>query len=1145
MKQFYPTLLFTFWFFSITKNASAQANTALSNLTAPTAVNRNLLPASNGALDLGSEGFQWNFLYINAVRASGDITAGGNLFVAGATTLTGKLSTLGDATIGNNFTVTGDVRIMKNLKTSGDATFTGNLTTNGNAQMTQLKVAGTGAFYSVVTDGLQVLGGSPAAGYVLTSNAAGVATWQPAAAAGGAWSLIGNAGTVDGINFIGTTDSVPLTIRVNNEPSGRLDPGLANTFWGFHAGSHTTGGDNTGIGQVSLYENSSGAWNTSVGYWALNLNTTGGANTAIGHQALSGNRTGSDLTAIGSGADVSIDTLQNATAIGANALVKASNTIQLGNHAITTVYVGTGTTATLITGGLQVTGGTLAAGNVLTSDANGVASWQPASGGSSSGWGLTGNAGTVDGTNFIGTTDNVAFTIRVNNQPSGRIDSSTLNTFWGYQAGLANSASSSTGTRNNAIGFAALSNNTSGSFNTATGPGALLTNTSGNSNTANGFSALYLNSNGNNNTANGDAALISNTTGSNNTADGSNSMFYNQSGSSNSSFGAIALAHNITGNYLTAVGDSTDVSKDGLTNSTAIGYGAVIKTSNTIQLGNTAVDTVYAGVGTAATLVTGGLKVTGGTLAAGNVLTSDANGVASWQPASGGSSSGWGLTGNAGTVDGTNFIGTTDNVAFTIRVNNQPSGRIDPTKQNAFFGYQSGNAASSTGQDNSATGYQSLYTNTSGNQNTANGALALFSNSTGYENLANGFSALYDNQSGSQNTANGNHALYLNTSGSDNTATGSESLLNNNGNNNTGTGYLSLYYNGTGGNNTAGGYESLWMNISGSYNTASGYESLQTNISGSDLTAIGAGADVNIDGLTNSTAIGYKAIMTADNQVVVGNSSITSFQCAASLTSLSDGRYKKNIKQNVPGLEFINQLQPITYTLDVAGIEEKLNGGRRETNGPDGKAVPKLTLDQNAINESSKVIHTGFIAQDVEAAAKKLAYDFSGVDKPKDPSKSLYGLRYAEFVVPLVKAVQELSSKNDSLTAVVAQLQDSLNNVVAQMSDRLSKIEQILGIGNNKQNAPAVELSSAKLYQNIPNPFNQSTQINYYIPYNASSAMLQVTDMTGVIIKSVAVNSKGNGQLTLATNQLASGTYAYTLIVDGNIIDTKIMILAK
>ncbi len=54
------------------------------------------------------------------------------------------------------------------------------------------------------------------------------------------------------------------------------------------------------------------------------------------------------------------------------------------------------------------------------------------------GWLLTGNAGTVDGTNFIGTTDNVPFNVRVNNQKAGRIDNVSGNTFWGYQAGNAN-----------------------------------------------------------------------------------------------------------------------------------------------------------------------------------------------------------------------------------------------------------------------------------------------------------------------------------------------------------------------------------------------------------------------------------------------------------------------------------------------------------------------------------------------------------------------------------------------------------------------------------------------------------------------------------------------------------------------------------
>jgi len=57
---------------------------------------------------------------------------------------------------------------------------------------------------------------------------------------------------------------------------------------------------------------------------------------------------------------------------------------------------------------------------------------------------------------------------------------------------------------------------------------------------------------------------------------------------------------------------------------------------------------------------------------------------------------------------------------------------------------------------------------------------------------------------------------------------------------------------------------------------------------------------------------------------------------------------------------------------------------------------------------------TGFIAQEVEQAARSVGYDFSGVDTP-DNENDYYGLRYAEFVVPLVKAVQELTGQNETL----------------------------------------------------------------------------------------------------------------------------------
>ena len=58
------------------------------------------------------------------------------------------------------------------------------------------------------------------------------------------------------------------------------------------------------------------------------------------------------------------------------------------------------------------------------------------------------------------------------------------------------------------------------------------------------------------------------------------------------------------------------------------------------------------------------------------------------------------------------------------------------------------------------------------------------------------------------------------------------------------------------------------------------------------------------------------------------------------------------------------------------------------------------------ISKQEQIKYTGFIAQEVEQAARDLNFDFSGIDKPAT-EKSTYGLRYGEFVVPLVKAVQE------------------------------------------------------------------------------------------------------------------------------------------
>ncbi len=92
-----------------------------------------------------------------------------------------------------------------------------------------------------------------------------------------------------------------------------------------------------------------------------------------------------------------------------------------------------------------------------------------------------------------------------------------------------------------------------------------------------------------------------------------------------------------------------------------------------------------------------------------------------------------------------------------------------------------------------------------------------------------------------------------------------------------------------------------------------------------------------------------------------------------------------------------------------------------------GTTTPQMQAQQTQSRlNKEKIVYTGFLAQDVEKAAKKIGYDFSGVDAPKN-NNDLYGLRYDEFVVPLVKAVQELSAQNDLLQVQIDQLKKEID----------------------------------------------------------------------------------------------------------------------
>lgn len=234
--------------------------------------------------------------------------------------------------------------------------------------------------------------------------------------------------------------------------------------------------------------------------------------------------------------------------------------------------------------------------------------------------------------------------------------------------------------------------------------------------------------------------------------------------------------------------------------------------------------------------------------------------------------SAWSILGNAGTTDGTNFVGTTDNQPLNFRINNLKAGRID-TIGRTHFGYKAG--LSNTDLGSTAVGYQALMANTTGTAGVAVGFNSMRNNTTGYENTAFGYNTLLANTTGNYNSAFGAFALQNNSS-TDNTAMGNWALRNNTaGGTNTGIGSLAMMNSSTGSNNTAVGFSALlnngtalYQNAFGSnalknnnagYNIAIGSEALVGNTTGTANIGIGNGTfSTNINGI-NNTAIGLAA----------------------------------------------------------------------------------------------------------------------------------------------------------------------------------------------------------------------------------------------------------------------------------------------
>ena len=434
------------------------------------------------------------------------------------------------------------------------------------------------------------------------------------------------------------------------------------------------------------------------------------------------------------------------------------------------------------------------------------------------------------------------------------------------------------------------------------------------------------------------------------------------------------------------------------------------------------------------------------------------------------------------------------------------------------------------GDYNTAGGWSAMYSNTSGYRNAAFGSQALHWNTTGQSNSGFGASALYYNTSGYGNAANGFAALFENTTGRHNTAMGKWALYNNTtAGHNSALGFSAGFFNTTGENIAAVGAYALYNNTTGNNNTALGGWALTTNTVGDRNTAVGYLSNVGSAGLTNSTAIGYGAVVTSSDECYIGDNSnpLYTVRTFTGVYTTSDGRFKTNVKEeDIKGLDFIKLLRPVMYNFDTRKLQAFVTQNMSEE-------TKKLYMDKD-FEKSSAVRKSGFIAQEVEEAARKSGFDFDGVHKPENDYDN-YAVNYSQFVVPLVKAVQEQQQMIDQQQQVNETLAATVAAQQKQIEELKKMVASIAGQPVSTDNGSKLAIEEISVY---PNPNKGTFMVN---TKTIDSGVLEVMDITGKTVQTIELKQT-TFIYPVDLTGFAKGTYLLNITSKGKTISKKIIV---
>lgn len=165
--------------------------------------------------------------------------------------------------------------------------------------------------------------------------------------------------------------------------------------------------------------------------------------------------------------------------------------------------------------------------------------------------------------------------------------------------------------------------------------------------------------------------------------------------------------------------------------------------------------------------------------------------------------------------------------------------------------------------------------------------------------------------------------------------------------------------------------------------------------------------------------------------------------------------------------------------------------------------------------EDKKQFHYGLSAQELQTIYPELV---------KEGQDGFLTVNYVELVPILIRSIQELKEELD------------------EVRGESGSAFRTRSIANGKDNVSPNDGNI--LYQNKPNPFKEKTTISFQLADGVADATICIFDMTGKVLKKLPV-TQSMTSVSLNGYELGEGMFLYTLMVNGQEVDTKRMIITK